>query len=197
MCKHEKYNILTPENPVKSFDEKFYICETCHKNFNKNEIPCQAVCNKMAVDPIPVELKDFNKLEKVRISKRILFKKTAIMHGKSEFAKIKGSICNVRIETANVCNILPRPAVSNGLILVKLKCDLKHKGHEYFEPVRLHTIYQALTYLKSHNKFYEDISITKGLSKEDMLNFSDINENQEETESVTENGILDGKEMKK
>ena len=151
----------------------------------------------MAVDPIPVELKDFNKLEKVRISKRILFKKTAIMHGKGEFAKIKGSICNVRIETANVCNILPRPAVSNGLILVKLKCDLKHKGHEYFEPVCLYTIYQALTYLKSHNKFYEDISITKGLSKEDMLNFSDINQNQEETESVTENGILDGKEMKK
>ena len=146
----------------------------------------------MAVDPIQVELKDFNKLEKVRISKRTLFKKTAIMHGKGEFAKIKGSICNVRIETANVCNILPRPAVSNGLILVKLKCDLKHKGHEYFEPVRLHTIYQAL-----NNKFYEDISITNGLSKEDMLNFSDINENQEETESVTENGILDEKEMKK
>ena len=30
-----------------------------------------------------------------------------------------------------------------------------------------------------------------------MLNFSDINENQDETESVTENSILDGKEMKK
>ena len=33
----------------------------------------------------------------------------------------------------------------------------------------------------------------KGLSGEDMLNLSDINENQEETESVTENGISDGK----
>ena len=30
-----------------------------------------------------------------------------------------------------------------------------------------------------------------------MLNFSDINENQDETESVTENSILDGEEMKK
>ena len=30
-----------------------------------------------------------------------------------------------------------------------------------------------------------------------MLHFSDINENQEETESVTENVISDGKEMNK
>ena len=57
-----------------------------------------------------------------------MFKKIAIMHGKVEFSKIKGSICNVLIETANVCNILSRPAVSNGLILVKLKSDLKYRG---------------------------------------------------------------------
>ena len=35
-------------HPVKSSDEKFYICEICHKHLNKNEIPCQAICNKMA-----------------------------------------------------------------------------------------------------------------------------------------------------
>ena len=62
------------------------------------------------------------------------------MHGKGEFSKIKGSICNVPIETANVCNILPRPAVANGLILVKLKRDLKYRGHVYFEPVRPHIV---------------------------------------------------------
>ena len=57
LCKHEKYNILTPElyHPVKSFDEKLYICEICHKHLNKNAIPCQVVCNEMAVDPIPNE----------------------------------------------------------------------------------------------------------------------------------------------
>ena len=42
--------------------------------------------------------------------------------------------------------------------------------------------------MKSRNKFYEDISVTKGLSGEDVLNFSDINENQEETEGVISNG---------
>ena len=42
----------------------------------------------MEVDPIPNKLNDLKKLEKVLISKRILFKKIAILHGKGEFAKI-------------------------------------------------------------------------------------------------------------
>ena len=68
---------------------KNYICETCRKYLFKIEIPCQTVSNIMALDPRPDELKDFFKeLEKVLISKRILFKKIAIMHGKSEFPKL-------------------------------------------------------------------------------------------------------------
>ena len=47
------------------------------------------------------------------------------MHGKREFGKIKGSICNIPIETADICDILPRHADSNGLIVVKLKRELK------------------------------------------------------------------------
>ena len=58
------------------------------------------------------------------------------MRGKGEFAKIKGSICNIPIETANICNILSRPVDSNRLILVKLKRDLKYGGYVYFKPVR-------------------------------------------------------------
>ena len=63
MFKHEKYNIVTEElyHPVKSFNEKFYVCGTCHKHLIKNEIPFQAVCNKMALDLIPDELKDLKK----------------------------------------------------------------------------------------------------------------------------------------
>ena len=197
LFKPEKYHVLTTDlyHPVKSYDEKFYICETCHKHLHKNEIPCQAVSNKMALDPIPDEIRHLRKLEKVLISKRLLFKKIAIMHGKGEFSKIKGSICNIPVETANICNILPRPAVSNGIIVVKLKRDVKNRGHVYFEPVRPTIIYQALTYLKLHNKFYKDISIVKGLSSEDMFKFSDIVEIQGETGSVTEKNISDGKEM--
>ena len=38
---------------------------------------------KKSLDPIPYELKDFKKLERVLISNTILFKNTTIMYGKS------------------------------------------------------------------------------------------------------------------
>ena len=36
------------------------------------------------------------------------------MHGKGEFSKIKGSVCDVPKETANTCNILLKLAVHKG-----------------------------------------------------------------------------------
>ena len=89
---------------------------------------------KMSLDPIPDELKDLRKLEKMFIFKRIIFKKIAIMLGKVEFGKIKGNICNIPIESANISNILPERANSNWLIVVKSKQDLHYRGYAYFEP---------------------------------------------------------------
>ena len=75
----------------------------------------------MDLDPLSDDLKDLNKLEKALISKRTLFKKIATMYGRGEFSKIKGNLCNIQIEAANQCNILPRSEVSIGLIVVELK----------------------------------------------------------------------------
>ena len=49
--------------------------------------------------------------------------------------------------------------------MVKLKPDLKYRGYVYFEPARSNIMYQALNYIKSHNKFHEDIFISEGLSR--------------------------------
>ena len=106
------------------------------------------------------------------------------MHGKGEFAKTKGSICNIPIETSNTCSTLSRPADSNGLIVVKLQRDLKYRGYVYFEPVRSNVMYQVLNYLKTHNKFYEDISISEDLSSKEMINFLCIDKHQDVTESI-------------
>ena len=46
------------------------------------------------------------------------------MHKKEEFSKIQRSSCNIPIEATNICNILPKPAVSNRLIEVKQIKDL-------------------------------------------------------------------------
>ena len=67
---------------------------------------------------------------------------------KSKFPKLKGSICNVPLDTADIVNVLPRDADINGLAVVKSKRKLCYRGHVYFESVRPELIYQALTYLK-------------------------------------------------
>ena len=91
----------------------------------------------MALDPTTDELKHFKKI----ISKMILFKKIAIMHGKGEFSKTKGGICSIPIEAANIYIFYQRQQFP---IVVNLKQDLKYWGHVDFEPVRPHIIYQAL-----------------------------------------------------
>ena len=68
------------------------------KHFSSNYISCQAVCNEIVFDLLPV--KAFQKLEKI-----------VIMHGKAEFYKIKGSICNISIEASNIWNVLQRLTV--------------------------------------------------------------------------------------
>ena len=147
---------------------------TCHKHLLRNKTPRQAVCNKLEIGGIPQVFQDLRRLEKVLISKRILSKKIAIMHGKGEFSIIKGNIVNVPVDTENICNILPRSCDSNGLIIVKLKRHMKYRGHPFFEPVRPSMIYEALEYLKTHNMFYEDIIISLGLTNDETLDFSNL-----------------------
>ena len=43
----------------------------------------------------------------------------------------------------NICNILVRPTDSNGLIVIKLKRDLKYEDYVYFVPVHPNVTYQA------------------------------------------------------
>ena len=101
---------------------------------------------------MPNEINDLRKLEKVIISKRILFKKIVIML-KGQAPKLKGAICNVQLEADDVCNILPRGADSNGIIMVKLKRKLMYRGHVYFEPVRPDVVRNVLQYLKQNKLF--------------------------------------------
>ena len=124
----------------------------------KNNVPCQAVSNKLAVELLPNEFRDLRRLERVLVAKRILFKKVTVMPTKGQSPKMKGSICNIPIsEIDNNCNSLPRPADSNGVIIVKLKRKAAYRGHVFFEPVRPRLIESLLQYLRKHNHLYRNI----------------------------------------
>ena len=154
---------------VRSYTGDYYICKTCHKKLKKGKIPCQSVYNKLDIFKLPRQFTDIRRLEQVLVSRRILFKKVTIMP-KGNSPKLKGTICNIPIEMVDVnCNSLPRPADSNGLIIVKLKRKVEYRGHVLFEPVRPEFVKQFLYFLKKHNKLYEDININMESIPQELL----------------------------
>ena len=88
-----------------------YVSKACQKHFLRNVIPCQVICNNMEADPIPNELKDLKCLEKIDVGKDSVSKKKnkekkTTEHVKGKFSKTKGTLCNVPIESVNICDIL-------------------------------------------------------------------------------------------
>ena len=153
---------------VASFDGLFYICKTCGGKLMHGKIPCQSVYNKLHIQNLPTHFKNIRRLEKVLVSKRILFKKITIMP-KGQAPKIKGAVCNVPIDNNDLSSILPRPADSNGIVVVKLKRKLQYKGHVYFESVRPQFVYDFLCYLKTYNHLYSDVIINTGNISNNLL----------------------------
>ena len=164
--KYEEACLIMSQNTL-SFNGNMYMCTTCHGKLKKNNTPCQAVVNKLHLHDIPPQLKCLNKLETVLISKRILFKKIAIM-SKGQMPKVKGAICNIPVSIKDISQTLPRSA--SDVILVKLKKKMSFSGHVYFEPVCPDKVNNALLYLKSNNKFYEDVNINLENTPDELLN---------------------------
>lgn len=140
------------------FDNKEYICKTCHSKVIKGKVPCQAVYNDMFVDDIPIELSTLEKLEQILIAQRIVFQKIVVMP-KGQQRKIKGAICNVPVECDKTCQIPPRAPESSGIILLKLKRKLQFRGHVYYQAVRPEIVLNALNWLKANNELYKTITI--------------------------------------
>ena len=112
-----------------------------------------------------------NRPGRVLISKRILSKKVTIIP-KGNFPKLKGSICNVPIDTVDISDVLLRGADSNSLVVIKLKRKLTYRGHVYFEAVRPELLNQTLMYLKENNPLYSDVSVDIGNIPDNLLSFT-------------------------
>ena len=89
------------------------------------------------------EIELLNRLEKVIVSKRILFKIVSIMP-KGQQPKIKGAICNIPISVVKTSECLPQGMDINGLVFVQLKRKTSFHGHILFESVRPDLVLSAL-----------------------------------------------------
>ena len=96
-------------------------------------------------------------MEKILVPKGLLFWKVAIIP-KGQSPKIKGSVCNVPVETMDVSTLLSRQANSNGLVIIKSKRNLEYRGHVFFEPVRPDIELTLLQFLKANNNLYKDVT---------------------------------------
>ena len=141
----------------------------------KRKVPCQAVSNRMELYAVPMQLKCLRKLESVLVSQRIMFEKIVVMpRGKQR--KIYGTVCNIPVNCDTVCQSLPRPPESSGIIMLKLKRKLKYHGHQYYESVRPTIVYDALDYLRNNNTLYSNIDIVMTNIDNELVGFENPQE---------------------
>jgi len=160
-CNLGKYPCQKYFNRRKSYDNKEYICKTCHSKVIKGKLPCQAVINDMYIDVIPQELASLAKLEQILVSS------------------------NIPVECDQTCNHLPRAPESSGIIRLKLKRKLHCRGHVYFQGVRPQFLQEALCWLKDNNPLYQDIVIDFTNFDENLTTLHDGDDvDQETTNSV-------------
>ena len=69
---------------------------------------------------------------------------------KGQSPKMKGAICNVPIEAADICNVLPRGMDNNGVVRVALK---KKMSNVYFQHVRPDFITEILVFKRTQTLF--------------------------------------------
>ena len=78
---------------------------------------------------------------------------------RGEFRKIKGTICNVPLNSPDVVTKLPRGNDSNSIVIIKLKRKLEYKNNIYYESVRPEVLLEFLSFLKEANPLYSDIQL--------------------------------------
>lgn len=97
---------------------------------------------------------------------------------KGKLVKVKGSLFNIPVnEVYDKCRWLPRPADSNGLLIVKIKRKVEYRSRVLFEPVRPTTenikfVERFLKYLKNRNHLYSGIEINMDNLPLDLLDLN-------------------------
>ncbi len=76
-------DVFNPEFIYSSWDDKEYVCNTCHTALTRGKMPTQAIANGLKLPSIPPELSGLNSLEVRLISLRLPFMKmVALPSGK-------------------------------------------------------------------------------------------------------------------
>ena len=121
-------------------------------------MPPLAVADELKLSPIPPELSELNVLERQLIAKVLPFAKIVALP-KGRQGAVHGAVVCVPSEVNATVNCLPRPRGEAQLLHVKLKRNIKYKGHQFFYTVNMKNVLAGLATLKEMHSEYKDITI--------------------------------------
>ncbi|KAI8484274.1 hypothetical protein Bbelb_380590 [Branchiostoma belcheri] len=145
-----------------------WICNTCHFNMCRGEMPAQAKANGLQLADIPEELQNLRPLERRLISQRIPFMKLVGLP-KGQQRAIHGPAINVPAKLENVCSLLPRLPGNAQVLPMKLKRRLIYTGHYIPRQVT-----EALFWLKRNNRLYKDVAFCEDWQQQWLDGDSDL-----------------------
>ncbi|XP_069378951.1 uncharacterized protein [Paralichthys olivaceus] len=148
----------SPTCTVPQERQQEWICHTCNSHLRRGSMPSIAVANELELAPIPPELGELNVLERQLIAKVLPFAKIIALP-KGQQRAVHGAVVCVPSEVSATVNCLPRPSGEAQLLQVKLKRNIKYKGHQYFYTVNMRNVLAGLHTLKEMHSEYEDITI--------------------------------------
>ena len=170
---------VTAEN-----DGKLYICKTCLKYLNKNELPPLCTNNGLELDELDEDL-DLTELEHTLIARKILFLKLHIRNP-SQIWHNKDRVVNVTLtdddlyKTLSSINSFPRRMEDSGIIPVNFKRKLQYSNNALPGPSRPHMV--------DYNKMIRALEILKK-SKHPSYQHFEINQPEEFESSDEEEGV--------
>ncbi|XP_062618879.1 uncharacterized protein LOC134280486 [Saccostrea cucullata] len=141
-------------------NNKLWICQTCHFNLKKGNMPSQCIANGLQLDCIPPILKELCPLEIQLISKTLPFMKIVAQQRGAQH-KLSGQVVLVPSDLSKVVNALPRTSAESQIITLALKRRLSDKHAVHKQCIRPQHIIRALQYLKANSPYYKDIDINE------------------------------------
>ena len=166
-CEYHKYNWNESSGDEHELNEDTFIeeficiqCRNCLK-LRKPKMPDQACANGLLLDVIPQDLLHLSSLERCLISYQIPFITLIVMRRYGGHYKVNGPPVNVPTKLNHVIEMLPCLPHQLQLCPIKLKRKLEYKSHYMYDVVQKDKVIGALTWLKQHNNYYNDIPINR------------------------------------
>src|SRR2546423_2652078 len=141
------------------------VCNSCHGQLQRNQLPRESLANYRWIGPIPEELKDLTWVEEMLIARAHMFGRIIRLSERNHspsYAALKGHTVLVPQDTVALLNILPPPpdTLSAFACVVWIGMTLPDKSRltSYFS-VRKNKVLAALRWLCNNHCDYQNVTI--------------------------------------